>query len=535
MLEQADMIRTEADRAAVAAGCRFDFASAERVRRFFGLLKHSKGRWGGQKFELLDWQWREIIAPLFGWLRPDGSRRFRVGYVEIPKKNGKSTLCSGLSLYLLIGDGEAGAEVYCAAADRGQAGIVYNESANMAEASDFAPHLMIRRSNKQIAYPRAKSLYQALSADVKTKEGLNIHGLIFDELHAQPTRHMWDTLRYGGASRRQPLLLAITTAGYDRQSICWEQHQYADSILRGTNTDWTFFPFIAAAAPDDPWDEETTWRKANPSFGITIDADDFRAAVNEAKQSPAKENSFRRYRLNQWTTSDVRAISADKWAACRDERITAEALAGERCFVGLDLSSKLDLTAAVLVFPRPGGEVAVLPYFWLPEEAAQDRERRNRELYLEWQRRNCLELIPGYAVDLGYVRRRINELATQFEIVEIAFDPWNATQIATELKEQDGFEVVEYRQGYASMSEPTKDLLAKIEGRKLLHPGHPVLTWMADNLTVETDAAGNLKPSKAKSTEKIDGLVALIMGLGRLLVCGDDNSSVYETRGILTL
>src|SRR6185312_13802936 len=272
-----EWIQNEADERAVLEGHRFDLASAIRVRTFFTtFLRHSKGQWAHQPFELLDWQWRSVVGPLFGWKRPDGSRRYRRGYIEVPKKNGKSALFSGLSLYLLAGDKEAGAEIYSAAVDRDQASIVFNEAANMVEESpQLASRLQVIRSTKRIVFHRTRSFYKALSADVPAKEGLNAHAVLIDELHAQRTRDLWDTLRYAGASRRQPLHLSVTTAGFDRLSICWEQHQYAEQVLQGMIHDSAFFPLIMAAAPEDDWTDPEVWRAANPSFGITLSEDQF--------------------------------------------------------------------------------------------------------------------------------------------------------------------------------------------------------------------------------------------------------------------
>lgn len=315
------------DEQAIREGCEFHLPSAEKVRKFFRqFVRHSKGEWAGKPFEFLDWQWTDVIGPLFGWLRPDGTRRFRRAYIEIPKKQGKSALASGLAIYLLVGDSEAGAEVYSAAADREQASIVFNEAANMVEASPgLSKHLEVVRSQKRLVFSKKQSWFKALSADVPTKEGLNIHGLLFDELHAQVKRDLWDTLAYGGAARRQPLSISITTAGYDRESICWEQHQYAQSVLEGRNPDTSFLPCIYAASESDDWTSPATWAKANPSFGVTIKESEMAEACREAQQSPAKQNSFRRYRLNQWTEQDVRWLDLARWDECSG--LTAEAQA----------------------------------------------------------------------------------------------------------------------------------------------------------------------------------------------------------------
>jgi phage terminase large subunit-like protein len=523
-------IRSPCDEQAVLEGCRFEIRAAERVRTFFDkFLRHSKGQWAGQRFQLLDWQWREIVAPLFGWKRADGTRRYRRGYFEVPKKNGKSTLFSGLSLYLLAGDGEPGAEVYSAAVDRDQASIVFNESANMVEVSpQLSSRLNVVRSTKRIVMPRTRSFYKALSADVPAKEGLNAHAVLIDELHAQKTRQMWDTLRYAGASRRQPLHLSVSTAGFDRHSICWEQHDYAQKVLDGTIQDSSFLAFIAAADAEDDWTEPEVWRRANPSFGITLNALQFAEDCREAQESPAKENSFRRYRLNQWTEQEVRWLSMEKWDACGTSLAD---LQGRECYAGLDLSSTTDITALVLIFPAEA-RFDVLPLFWVPEEGARQRERRDRVPYLQWIRQGYIEATPGEVIDYDRIRHKVNELGRQYHIREIAIDRWNATQLATQL-EGDGFEIVAFGQGYASMNWPCKKLEELVLGGKIAHGGNPVLRWMAGNVSIEKDAADNWKPSKKKSIERIDGIVALIMAVDRASTQPLPEKSVYDERGVL--
>jgi phage terminase large subunit-like protein len=525
----ADFVRSAADQKAVAEGCWFDPDAAERVRLFFRrFLRHSKGEWAGKPFELLDWQWEDVIKPLFGWKRADGTRRYRRAYIEIPKKNGKSTLCAGISLYLLLGDGEAGAEVYSAAADREQASIVFNEAASMVEASSsLTGKLVVNRSVKRVYYPKGRSWYKALSSESPTKEGLNIHGLIFDELHAQKTRELWDTLRYGGAARRQPLFVSITTAGYDRESICYEQHRYAQGILEGRVEDWEFFAYLAAAADEDDWKDPKIWAKANPSYGITIKESSFVADFKEAEASPSQENAFRRYRLNQWTEQDVRWLQMDRWDACANP---LRDLDGRPCYAGLDLASTTDLAALVLLFPDDDGTYDILPFFWAPERAFRERERANKARLDAWGNQGHIEKTPGDVIDYDRIRAKIRELGERFEVKEIAIDRWNSTQLATQL-DGDGFTVIGFGQGFASMTAPTKELEALVLEKRVRHAGHPVLRWNAGNVTVETDAAANLKPSKKKSMEKIDGMVALIMALGQALQ-RPEHQSIYDSQGI---
>lgn len=509
-------------------GLVFDQVAAERVIRFFSLLHHSKGEWAGKPFVPLDWQ-QFLLSVLFGWKRKiDGLRRFRRAYIEIPKKNGKSTICSGISLYLLVADAEAGAEIYNAAADRDQASIVYSEAANMAEASPaLNSRLEVVRSTKRIVFPATRSVYKALSAEVNTKEGINWHGLIFDELHAQKTRDMFDTLTYGGAARRQPLFAAITTAGYDRESICYEQRDYAVQILEQRIEDDSFFGFIACAEETEDWKDPVVWRRANPSYGITIKEDAFENDAKEAQASPAKENSFRRYRLNQWTEQDVRAIPMDQWDAGA-RQVSAESLFGHSAHAGLDLGSTSDLTALGLIFEFEGLPL-LKPYFWVPAASLHKKENRMRSVYQTWAKQGFLKVTEGNTTDYDVVRRDLNELAALFAIREIAVDRlFQGAQLCTQLM-QDGFDVIAFGQGFASMAAPTKEFLERLANGTLLHDGSPVLGWMAGNLAIEQDAAGNQKPTKKKSGGKIDGIVSSIMGLGRRAVSAGD--SVYDNRG----
>jgi phage terminase large subunit-like protein len=528
-------IKTKADEQAVADGCYFENSAADRVCMFFErFLCLSKGQWSGEPFKLMDWQRKEVLMPMFGWKRSDGTRRFRVGYVEIPKKNGKSGLCSGLSLYLLCADGEPGAEVYSVGADRQQASIVFNESASMVRNSpQLSKRMEVIDSRKTIAYPTETGTFRALAADSDSNEGLNIHGLIFDELHAQKSPRLWDALRYGGAARRQPLMIAITTAGVDRNSIAWEQHDYAAKILDGTIVDTSFFAYIRAASPDDDWTKPETWRKANPSMGITINEADFAAECKEAQEIPRKENPFKRYRLNLWTEQADRWLVMSEWDAC-DKKVDAEALAKRECWAGLDLSIRGDLSALVLVFRSEDG-YEVLPYFWMPREGAIDKEHRDRVPYLAWERQGLIEITDGNTIDYRRIRAKIKELSEKYVINEIAFDPYRATEIVQNLGD-DGVTMVEFRQGFISMNAPTIELERLVRAGKLYHGKNPILRWNAANAVVKTDPAGNIKTDKANANGRIDGVVATIMGIGRAMLTSEGaGRSVYETRGVLAL
>jgi len=513
----------------------FDERKAQRAVRFINNLKHTKGVWHGVPFDLLPWQ-DKIVSDIFGTVKEDGYRQYNTAYVEIPKKNGKSEIAAAIALYLTCADNEWGAEVYGCAADRQQASIVFDVAIDMV---DQCPALKKRIkpviSQKRLVYMPLGSFYQVLSAEAYTKHGLNVHGVIFDELHAQPNRKLYDVMTKGsGDARKQPLFFLITTAGTDRNSICYEVHQKADDLLRGKKIDPTFYPVIYGIKEDADWTDEKNWYKANPSLGHTIDIEKVRAAVLNAKENPAEENIFRQLRLNQWVKQSVRWMPMDLWDKCSFE-VNIEKLKGRECYGGLDLSSTNDITAFVLIFPPTptDDKYYVLPYFWIPEENLKLRVKRDHVPYDVWQKQDFLKTTEGNVIHYGFIESFIEELGKKFNIKEIAFDRWGAVQMVQNL-EGLGFTVVPFGQGYKDMSPPTKELMKIALENKIAHGGHPVLSWMMDNVYVRTDPAGNIKPDKEKSTEKIDGVVALIMALDRA-VRKAIKENIYEKRGMRSL
>lgn len=513
----------------------YDEDAANYAVNFIECLCHTKGTWAGKKFKLLEWQ-EEIIRDLFGVLKPNGYRQFNTAYVEIPKKNGKSELAAAIALLLCCGDGEQRAEIYGAAADRGQATIVFDVAADMVR---MCPALnkrcKILTASKRIVYTPTNSFYQVLSAEAYSKHGFNIHGVVFDELHTQPNRKLFDVMTKGsGDARMQPLYFLITTAGTDTNSICYETHTKALDILEGRKHDATFYPVIYGAANEEDWTDPRVWKKANPSLGETIGMDKVEAACNSAKESPGEENSFRQLRLNQWVKQAVRWMPMEKWDACAFP-VNPEDLEGRICYGGLDLSSTTDLTSFCLLFP-PEDEnepYYVLPHFWVPEDTLDLRVKRDHVPYDIWKRQGYIQTTEGNVVHYGYIEKFIEHLGEIYNIREIAFDRWGAVQMVQNL-ENMGFTVVPMGQGFASMSPPTKELMKLTFERKLAHGGHPVLRWNMDNIFIRTDPAGNIKADKAKSTEKIDGAIACIMALDRAIRCGNDtNESVYDNRGLL--
>jgi phage terminase large subunit-like protein len=517
----------------------FDEHAADLACAFFEkYLVHVKGEWAGNPFMLEAWQRDGIIRPLFGWKRKDSadpkkcSRRYRTAYIFVPRKCGKSTIAAGIALYLLFADHENGAEVYSAAADREQAAIVFEVAKQMVAAN---PSLVKRSETfkRAITVSSTGSSYKVLSADAYTKHGLNAHGIVFDELHAQPNRELWDTLTTSTGARRQPLVVAITTAGYDRNSICWELHSYAKRVAEGSVTDPSFLPVLYGLEDEEDWTSPINWAKANPSLGVSLKREYLDQEFRKAKEIPAYENTFRRLHLNQWTEQDSRWISSDLWDSC-DSAVESSALKGKRCFAGLDLASTTDITALTLLFPHEDGTYDVLPFFWIPGENIALRERRDRVPYSAWARERVVYTTPGNVVDYEFIRSKIRELAELYQISEVVIDRWNATQLTTQLM-GDGLTVVPWGQGYSSQSAPTKELMNLLMAGRIRHGGNPVLRWMASNVAVEQDAAGNMKPSRRRSTERIDGVVALINALGRASTSPVGQESVYNTRGIICI
>lgn len=510
---------------------------ADYAVNFIECLCHTKGTWAGKKFELIDWQ-EQIIRDLFGTIKKDGYRQFNTAYVEIPKKMGKSELAAAVALLLCCGDGEERAEVYGCAADRQQATIVFDVAADMVRMCPaLNRRVKILASQKRIQFLPTNSFYQVLSAEAYSKHGFNIHGVVFDELHTQPNRKLFDVMTKGsGDARTQPLYFLITTAGTDTNSICYETHQKAKDILEGRKTDPTFYPVIYGADQEDDWTDPKVWKKANPSLGITVNIDKVKSACESAKQNPAEENSFRQLRLNQWVKQAVRWMPMDKWDAC-DFSVDEKELEGRVCYGGLDLSSTTDLTSFCLVFPPEDEDdkYIILPYFWLPEETLELRVRRDHVNYDLWEQQGYIQTTEGNVVHYGYIEKFIEKLGERFNIREIAFDRWGAVQMVQNL-EGMGFNVVAMGQGFASMSPPTKELMKLTLEKKIAHGGHPVLRWNMDNILIRQDPAGNIKADKAKSTEKIDGAIALIMALDRAIRCEDEMvDSVYDARGLVEI
>jgi len=508
-------IVTKSDEASADAGCWCDERLGDHVIRFFeGNLCHSKGRWAGEKFTLADWQ-KDILRPLFGWVRPNGRRRFRRCYIEIPKKNGKSTLASGVGLYLLLADGEPGAEVYSVASDREQANIVHREAMNMVEASDELRQLLtVRRSHYNIYHRASRSYYRSISSQARTKEGLNAHGLVMDELHVWPDRELWESLLYAGRSRTEPLKFIITTAGDNMVSICREEHDYAQSILDGTYIDDRVFAFMTGAEIDVDFDDRKLWYECNPSMGVTMDEEEFAYDLREARKSPTAWATFLRYSFNVWNTGSNPWIRKEDWDACFED-FGEDELEGEYCWLGLDLAKTRDLTAATWVFPDGDGFRQV-SHFWMPEDIAKDR--KGQVPYADWVESGHLTLTEGNVCDYNVVRQEIDERSQRYRVQKIVYDPKFAEEVTQGLMDDLGIERKKFNQSLRDYAGPTAEYERLVLAKLLKHNGNPVLSWQAGNVHVKPGYNGELRPIKQKSDgdfRTIDGIVAGIMALSQ--------------------
>lgn len=507
---------------AEASGCWFDESAGSKAADFFpSCLTHIEGSTAGTPFKLEPWQ-DNFIRMLFGWKIKDSQgrevRRYREVFLMIARKNGKSPLAAGIGLYTFFCDGEIGAQIFCAAADTEQAALLFRHARGMVEAE---PELASRSDifkgtgHRSIVLKKDPgSFFKVLSSDANTKHGGNTHMVMIDELHAQKDRELVDVLEtsMASATRKQPLMVNITTADYERVSICNEKHDYARKVRDGIIKDHAFLPVIFECLPSDDWKDPEIWKKANPNLGISVSEDYMRAKCLKAQESPIYENTFKRLHLNIRTSSNVALIDMDNWDKCPCENYTDDQLYDEPCFGGLDLASTTDLASLALYFPRLK---YVRLFFWCPGENIEVRSRRDRVPYKLWTEQGLLKQTPGNVIDYEYIINEIMMAKENFSRLQsIAFDPWNARQTAIHLQDKEGVKMIEFRQGFVTMNEPTKELLRLVKSHDLCHGGNEVLRWMATNATAQTDPAENIKISKRDSKEKVDGLIATVMALG---------------------
>lgn len=521
-------------------GLYFDTEAAELVLRFKGMLKHSKGKWAGENLILEPWQQFRTWV-MYGWMREDGTRRFRSAYIEVARKNGKSTDGASDGLYLGFADGEPGAEVYSAATKRDQARIVHQEAIRMVRKNrTLKKYIKIFKDN--LSLEDTSSKYEPLGGDSDSMDGLNVHGAIVDELHAHKNRETLELLETATGSREQPMIIMITTAGENRQSVCYEKHEYTRKVLQGwkdgSYIDDTWFGIIYSLDDEDKdnWQDESLWAKANPNLGVSKSLEDLRMKAKRASQMAAALNNFLRRELNVWVTGSVKWTNMDAWRKCGRDNVPALELPGklhqQPTFGGLDLSSVSDITAFVMAFPAPDEYFDIVCRFWVPEDTLDIvpgyRSPDDARMLKQWVKEGYIEATPGNHIDHDFIYAQLEKDAEAFSIKQAAFDRWGASSV-TQTLEKMGMTMVEFGQGYASMNPPMKELERLILAGKIRHGNNPVLTWMMGNLIARVDPSGNVKPDKEKSRDKIDGAVALIMALDLAL-----RNPVNDLSGILS-
>lgn len=536
----------------------FSPEAAQHVIDFLQQLRQSKGKWGRGRGEFLQLQpWQQFyIWVAFGWLHDNserwiertdtgeeldtrGARRFRFAYLEVARKNGKSTMAAGLGIYLAFIDQEPSAEVFSCGTKLEQAKIVHQEAKRMVRKNPgLKKHIKVYKNNLSFEFTDSK--YEPLGSDSDNLDGLNIHGIIADELHAWKNRDLWDVLETATGSRLQPMFIPITTAGMDRLSVCFEKHEHTRKLLEGwkdhSYEDDTWFGMIYTLDKDDDWRDEKVWIKANPNLGVSKYLSDLRAKAKRAENMPSSLNGFKRRELNIWVRGEFKWMPMDKWHECGGDTPALELpkkLIGRTCYAGLDLSSTEDITAFVMVFLDEEKDIHVICRFWVPEEHILIRTRDAGVNYERWMDEGYIQATPGNTIDYDWIYEQIERDAEMFDIDQIAYDRWGASSVVQEL-EKRGFTVVKFGQGDVSMNPPMQELERAVLSGKIKHGDNPVLTWMADNLVAKMGPTGLLKPDKAKSAEKIDGITALLMGLDMALR-HPEKVSVYEKRGIRKL
>lgn len=531
-----DFIQNDSDRKAVEEGCYVDLSKGQRVIEFISkYCRHTKGIFAGQPVQLLEWQ-KDFVNRVFGWQKPDGTRRFRHAFLLVPRKNGKTTLAACICLYLLFGDHEAGAEIVSVSTDRKSADLSFATARQMV-LQDETLSSLCEITRVSIYIPKNGSVFKVLASDTNSLHGMNTSGILFDEIHAQKDRSMYDVLRTSMGARSQPLMLCISTAGIETHGPCFEQYEYTKRIAEGTVIDPDFYGTVYEADLEDDWQSPEIWRKANPSLGTTITEDFLRTEANNAKNTPTFQRSFQRLYLNKWIQDNEHSwLETDAWNKCKQD-FAEEGLVGCPCFAGLDLSSTLDLTAFGLVFDTPDGPKA-LCRFWLPEVNLEKRVLKDHVPYDVWRDEGWLRTTPGNAIDYDTIVKDILKDAEQFNLKEIAFDRWNSSHVVNMLTNA-GLILLPFGQGFKSMGTPTKDLTRAILQQEISHRGNKILDWNIQNAVIETDAAECWKLSKQKSRERIDGAVALIMAWDRFTASKAEQpkrkKSVYEDRGIIGL
>ena len=515
---------------ALDKGWYFDKKAAMRAIHFIEKLKHTKGEWAGQRFRLEPWQ-QFVLWNIFGWKNADGTRRFRYAYIEIARKNGKTALSAGIGLYMLFADGESRPEVYSAATVKDQAKICFSDAVEIVKATDLKNYLTPYRNS--IVYELKGGTMKPLSSDYGTHDGLNPSCGIIDEFHAHKDSGMFDVIKSAFGARRQPLMFIITTAGFDKSGVCYAYRENVIKVLRGVNEDDSLFGIIYTLDDKSEWDDPKMWIKANPNLGVSLSTDYLADQVKDAKNRPEAVRNVMTKNVDLWVDAERTWILDDAWQKCIGTTDPAD-LKGCACWGGLDLSNVSDITAYVLLF-HENDRFQLQPHFWIPEEKMLEKIRKENINYDKWAAEGYVTVTPGNVIDYDFVKADILRIVADYDLRTSAYDRWNSSQTIIDLQ-NEGMECNPFGQGYGSMSAPTKEFEKLVLTGKIEHFSNPVLRWMLASTLVKTDPAGNIKPDKEKSTQKIDGIVASIMALGEWMTAqANDENNPYENRGLLTL
>ena len=515
---------------ALDKGWYFDRKAAQRAISFIEKLKHTKGKWAGQRFKLEPWQ-QFILWNIFGWMKTDGTRRFRYVYVEIARKNGKTALSAGIGLYMLFADGEARPEVYSAATVKDQARICFSDAVEIVKKTDLKNYLSPYRNS--IVYELKGGTMKPLSSDYGTHDGLNPSCGIIDEFHAHKDSGMFDVIKSAFGARRQPLMFIITTAGFNKNGACYAYRSNVIKVLQGINEDDSLFGIIYTLDSKEEWDNPKMWIKSNPNLGVSVFPEYLSDQVNDAKNRPEAVRNVMTKNVNLWVDAEKTWILDDMWQKCIGTT-DRESLRGCQCWGGLDLSNVSDITAYVLLF-HENDHFQLLPFFWIPEEKMLEKIRKENINYDKWVQHGYVKVTAGNILDYDFVKADILQIVEEFDLQSTAYDRWNASQTIIDLQ-NEGMECSPFGQGYGSMGAPTKEFEKIVLTQKLEHFGNPVLRWMIASTVVKTDPAGNIKPDKEKSVQKIDGIVASIMALGEWMTAqSEEDNNPYNQRGMLSL
>ena len=514
---------------ALDKGWYFDRKAAQRAISFIERLKHTKGQWAGLRFKLEPWQ-QFIIWNIFGWKMADGTRRFRYAYVEIARKNGKTALSAGIGLYMLFADGESRPEVYSAATVKDQARICFSDAVEIVKATDLKNYLTPYRNS--IVYELKGGMMKPLSSDYGTHDGLNPSCGIIDEFHAHKDSGMFDVIKSAFGARKQPLMFIITTAGFNKAGACYAYRDNVIKILRGINEDDTLFGIIYTMDANEDWDNPQMWIKSNPNLGVSLFPNYLEDQVNDAKNRPEAVRNVMTKNVNLWVDAEKTWILDDAWMKCVGTT-EIEDLRGCECWGGLDLSNVSDITAFVLIF-HENDKFQLLPFFWIPEEKMLEKIRKENINYDLWVKAGFVKVTSGNVLDYEFVKADILQIVEIYDLQSSAYDRWNSSQTIIDLQ-NEGMECNPFGQGYGSMSAPSKEFEKLVLSEKIEHFGNPVLRWMLSSTLIKTDPAGNIKPDKEKSVQKIDGIVASIMALGEWMTAqAEDDNDPYSKRGMLS-